>query len=399
VHLRAASVLALVVASVVLGAPSAVADTASELDRARAKVATAQADANGLADEMSAAEGEAQALGERIEQLRRHIEESREEIERLAVIVKARAVEAYSNPAVAQLGILLEVDDPLQLARRAHLLDRANQQDNRDVHRLAALKDDLQAQRDDAEAARAEHQRLLDELATRQVELQDRLADVSRTRDALIVKLEQEKERDAAAAAELVRLQQVKAASAPLSPASVAAPSATATATSPPPVGASPNAPAPTPPPALPPPPPPPAPAPPPVIANPGGGAFQCPVAGSAYSDNYGPRGSGFHNGIDMFAPTGTPLVAVKSGSVSYVPDGGAGGNEAYLAANDGNVYYYAHLSAFVGGPRAVAQGEVIGLVGATGNASGAHLHFEIRVGGVNGSRTNPYPTLVAAGC
>ena len=58
-----------------------------------------------------------------------------------------------------------------------------------------------------------------------------------------------------------------------------------------------------------------------------------------------------------------------------------------------------AHLSQFVGGPRSVSQGEVIGLTGMTGNASGPHLHFEIRVGGDNGARIDPYPTLKSAGC
>ena len=120
---------------------------------------------------------------------------------------------------------------------------------------------------------------------------------------------------------------------------------------------------------------------------------------GAAYTDNYGPRGSGFHYGIDMFAATGTPLVAVKAGTVRYVPNEGAGGNTVYLSANDGNVYFYAHLSSFVGGDRSVAQGEIIGLVGATGNASGPHLHFEIRLGGANGQRIDPYPTLQSAGC
>ena len=135
------------------------------------------------------------------------------------------------------------------------------------------------------------------------------------------------------------------------------------------------------------------------VITNPGGGAFQCPLAGSAYSANFGPRGSGYHYGIDMLAPNGVPEVAVKSGTVNYVPMGGAGGNEAYLAADDGNVYYYAHMSSFVGPPRRVTQGEIIGLVGSTGNSTTPHLHFEIRLGGPNGQRIDPFPTLQAAGC
>jgi murein DD-endopeptidase MepM/ murein hydrolase activator NlpD len=100
-----------------------------------------------------------------------------------------------------------------------------------------------------------------------------------------------------------------------------------------------------------------------------------------------------------MFAPTGAPLVAVKAGTISHMAMNGAGGNEAYLAANDGNVYFYAHLSQYAGGPRSVSQGEVIGYVGSTGNAAAPHLHFEIRIGGANGSRINPYPTLASAGC
>ena len=97
--------------------------------------------------------------------------------------------------------------------------------------------------------------------------------------------------------------------------------------------------------------------------------------------------------------PTGTAAVAVKSGSVRYVANEGDGGNAAYLSADDGNTYFYAHFSQFVGEARTVAQGEVIGLTGMTGNASAPHLHFEIRIGGPNGSKANPYPTLKSAGC
>jgi murein DD-endopeptidase MepM/ murein hydrolase activator NlpD len=125
---------------------------------------------------------------------------------------------------------------------------------------------------------------------------------------------------------------------------------------------------------------------------------FRCPVDGSSYTDDYGPRGSGFHFGIDMQAPTGTPIWAVKSGQVVYALES-AGGLVVYLYADDGNVYYYAHMSEAVGGNRGVGQGEWIGRVGQTGDATGPHLHFEIRLGGVNGQHTDPYPTLRNAGC
>ncbi len=140
-----------------------------------------------------------------------------------------------------------------------------------------------------------------------------------------------------------------------------------------------------------------PPPPPPPPAPNPGG--FGCPVTGANYTDSYGPRGDGsFHYGIDMFGPQGTSEYAVMAGTVSYAVES-AGGNAAYLFASDGNVYYYAHMSQFVGGNRAVAQGEVIGLLGQTGNATAPHLHFEIRIGGANGARIDPYTTLISAGC
>ncbi len=153
------------------------------------------------------------------------------------------------------------------------------------------------------------------------------------------------------------------------------------------------------------PPPPPAAPDPPQLVAapspppapNPGG--FGCPVTGATYTDTYGPRADGsFHYGIDLFAPQGANEYAVMGGTVSYAVES-AGGNAAYLFASDGNVYYYAHMSQFVGVGRVVAQGDVIGLLGGTGNATGPQLHFEIRIGGANGTRINPYATLKSAGC
>jgi murein DD-endopeptidase MepM/ murein hydrolase activator NlpD len=100
-----------------------------------------------------------------------------------------------------------------------------------------------------------------------------------------------------------------------------------------------------------------------------------------------------------MLVPIGNKPMAVKAGTVTFAPNEGAGGNAAYLNADDGNTYDDAHFSGYVGGPRTVAQGEVIGLTGMTGDASGPHLHFEIRLGDPSGNRTDPYPTLKAAGC
>ena len=125
-----------------------------------------------------------------------------------------------------------------------------------------------------------------------------------------------------------------------------------------------------------------------------------CPVRGaSAYSDTWGaPRSGGRrHQGVDMLAPTGTILQAVVSGHVEH-RNLSLGGLSVILRGDNGNRYFYAHLSAFEGAPGYYRQGDVVGYIGDTGNAYGTpHLHFEIRPGG--GPQVNPTPSVRAAGC
>jgi murein DD-endopeptidase MepM/ murein hydrolase activator NlpD len=377
-------------------APIAAADSAStagELDVARRTLADAQAAANAAADAITDAEGRLEQLSERIDTLETQITSTQQRVDELVLVVRQRAVDAYTHSGDTGMTVVLDAADPLQAARRARLLDRANEKDHVATRKLAALRSDLDAQRNEVRTQRDAQKRVREELDVKNAEVQAHLATAAKARDDLIVRLESERAAEAAAAAELARLRaaQAAAAAAQAAAAQVAAAQAAARQSNSGGGGSGgsggggnsggggggPGQ----------------------IIANPGGGSFQCPVSGSAYSNNYGPRGGGFHYGIDMFASSGTPLVAVKAGSVRYVPNEGDGGNTVYLSADDGNTYFYAHLSSFVGGARSVAQGEIVGLVGATGNASGPHLHFEIRLGGPNGSKVNPYPTLQGAGC
>jgi murein DD-endopeptidase MepM/ murein hydrolase activator NlpD len=119
-----------------------------------------------------------------------------------------------------------------------------------------------------------------------------------------------------------------------------------------------------------------------------------CPVPGAAFSNDFGqPRTGHTHQGNDMFAPMGTPNLAVVGGNITYGP-GGSGGNGAYLEGDNGVTYIYYHLSEYVGGPRRVAQGEVVARLGMTGNAGAPHTHFEIRPGGRTANAVNPFPTI-----
>ena len=127
------------------------------------------------------------------------------------------------------------------------------------------------------------------------------------------------------------------------------------------------------------------------------------PVQGpNSFIDTFGaPRSGGrTHKGTDIITPLNTAVVAVVNGVISATKpyESGLGGITIHLRGNDGNTYYYAHLTSVKSGITKgvrVTAGEIIGFAGNTGNARGGetHLHFEIRPGG--GAAVNPYPTLV----
>jgi murein DD-endopeptidase MepM/ murein hydrolase activator NlpD len=122
-----------------------------------------------------------------------------------------------------------------------------------------------------------------------------------------------------------------------------------------------------------------------------------CPVGLSAPidvlpNDAFGPRGSEFHTGIDYPAPAGASVLAVRDGVVEAAGRLAGYGQVVVLGHEEGVTTLYAHLSRILVDPgRSVARGTVVGLVGQTGNASGPHLHFEVRV---RGAAVDPGPAL-----
>jgi murein DD-endopeptidase MepM/ murein hydrolase activator NlpD len=136
------------------------------------------------------------------------------------------------------------------------------------------------------------------------------------------------------------------------------------------------------------------------------GGVF--PVAGA---HTFGSDGARFgaartghtHEGQDVMASEGTPVVAPSAGIVRFVDNQPRGaGWYVVLAADDGRTFFFAHLvegSVSVAEGARVAAGQPLGQVGSTGSASGPHLHFEIWEGGwrdLGGHPVDPLPQLLA---
>ncbi|MEU3187538.1 M23 family metallopeptidase [Streptomyces sp. NPDC006923] len=127
--------------------------------------------------------------------------------------------------------------------------------------------------------------------------------------------------------------------------------------------------------------------------------AFRLPVAGSYVTTGYRSGGSlwssGSHSGVDFRAASGTPVVAVGAGTVVEAGWGGSYGYNVVLRMNDGSYTQYGHLSSIgVSAGQTVTAGLRIGLSGATGNATGPHLHFEARTGPEYGSDMDPVAYL-----
>lgn len=135
----------------------------------------------------------------------------------------------------------------------------------------------------------------------------------------------------------------------------------------------------------------------------PTGGGYAFPVYGddTSYSDDWGAprRETGRHEGNDIFAPAGTPVVAVTDGRLYRVGTRRIPGNRLWLENSRGDTFFYAHLSAFSETARNgadVRAGDVLGFVGSTGDAEQTppHLHFEVHP--LDGDAVNPYPFLRA---
>jgi murein DD-endopeptidase MepM/ murein hydrolase activator NlpD len=125
------------------------------------------------------------------------------------------------------------------------------------------------------------------------------------------------------------------------------------------------------------------------------GADWVVPVKGKLTS-HFGPRWGSHHAGIDIAAPTGTPVHAAGGGIVKKANWDGGYGNAVVIDHGNGVLTRYAHNSELVVKPgQRVKPGDLIAKVGSTGDSTGPHVHLELQI---NGKKVDPLPWLKARG-
>jgi murein DD-endopeptidase MepM/ murein hydrolase activator NlpD len=131
---------------------------------------------------------------------------------------------------------------------------------------------------------------------------------------------------------------------------------------------------------------------------------MRTPVDGARISSRFGARRhpilgyTRMHQGIDFAVSTGTPIMAAGNGTIAVAGRSGGYGNLLVIRHANGFSTAYGHLSKFANGARKgtrVRQGQIVAYSGATGLATGPHLHYEVRE---NGNQVNPATIKVASG-
>ena len=416
--LLAFTALVLVVSAAAIPAPAQT--TEEEMARVEAELARIQAEVQQLTDEYQEAWAAEADLAFRISNLESSIAAYGVEKRRLQDQIRDRAVDLYMSGAAGNdLAALMISTSLSDIDIRTEYLDDAREQDQVLFNGLEVLTRQLSDAADTLRLSREEQQALLDRLEEVSVGLSERLAAGQEAYLRLEERRAQEiaqAEAEARARAEAEARAQAEAEARARAEAEARAQAeaeaeaerqATSTTSSTTTTVAATTAPTTTQPttttteiavtdttlarPTT-------VPADDPVAGDPPSGAMACPVDGfHSFTDTWGaPRSGGrTHEGVDMLADRGTPVVAVEDGRIHRLSNTTRGGIAVWLDGLGGDRYYYAHLDAWAPGlavGQMVSRGEPLGTVGTTGNAPAhiPHLHWEFHPD--RGGPVNPTP-------
>lgn len=347
-------------------AASSISDTRAEATAARGQLSRLQAELDDLAGKYAKAEGRLYEIDNAVEKAEKDEARSRQDLEKMRAQLSDRIVQVYKGnhgSASAFLELLFEEHDFSVLLERFSMLNKVAVQDSETFAQVQGHLAKVTNLQQDLAGKRASQATQLKDLqssqATMEARMQATAAEYKRLKQRVAVLEEaarRQREADKAKAqAQASRSSRSSGSSGSSGPRAAV-------------------------------------------------NGFVFPVDGAhSYINDWGFARSGgrSHQGTDIMAPRGTPVVAVVSGRVRRTGYGsGLGGTTVWLNGNNGVSYYYAHLDGIAGGISAgtsVAAGQTLGYVGNSGNARGGatHLHFEIHPGG--GGAVNPYYYLRAS--
>ena len=333
-----------------------------------------------LEDQIEEKNAEIETLQTDIASLDEEIAAKQVEIDETYALFKERMVALYQAGETSSLAMLLSSDSFADFVTNVQLMQAVSESDQQLVNKLRTQKEEQQAQKDEKEAAEAEVQAALTQIQEDEAQLVEERSDQQSARESLEAAYAESKtamqdleamkanyeanreEIEAEEAAVEAELQQLYASMASSSSSSSSGSSGSSSS------GSSSN-----------------------VIVDTGDLSFRWPLPGyTTVTSGYGARWGTTHTGIDISGGGcyGSPIVAAESGTVILCQWYSTYGQCIIVDHGGGYSTLYAHMSAYaVSTGDYVTKGQTIGYVGDTGNVTGPHLHFEVRV---NGATQNP---------
>ena len=337
---------------------------------------------NALEDQIEEKNAEVETLQTEISALEEEIAAKQVEIDETYALFKERMVALYQAGETSSLAMLLSSDSFADFVTNVQLMQAVSESDQQLVEKLRTQKEEQQAQKDEKEAAEAEVQAALTQIQQDEEQLVLERADQQSARESLEAAYAESKtamqdleamkanyeanreEIEAEEAAVEAELQQLYALMASSSSSSSSGSSGSSSS------GSSSN-----------------------VIVDTGDLSFRWPLPGyTTVTSGYGARWGTTHTGIDISGGGcyGSPIVAAESGTVILCQWYSTYGQCIIVDHGGGYSTLYAHMSAYaVSTGDYVTKGQTIGYVGDTGNVTGPHLHFEVRVNGVTQNPLN----------